>query len=77
MKDCVYIVRLGYMDFRFTNKVRALDFAREALLAYVKDGDNDRLRVNINLELEEAPEEPKDPEDMVDDLPFDNEGGDE
>ena len=72
-REIIYIVHVGYYEFKFYNSRNALSFAQEALRSNLEKGG---LPVRIELKWEER-EEPAeaDIEDVIDIDSLDLEGG--
>lgn len=75
-RELIYIVHVGYYEFKFYNSRNALSFAQEALQSNLEKGG---LPVCIELQWEEPKEEEKpaeaDIEDVIDIDSLDLEGG--
>ena len=74
-RELIYIVHVGYYEFKFYNSRNALSFAQEALQSNLEKGG---LPVRIELQWEEPEEEEPaeaDIEDVIDIDSLDLEGG--
>ena len=73
-RELIYIVHVGYYEFKFYNSRNALSFAQEAMRSNLEEGG---LPVRIELQWveEEEPAE-ADIEDVIDIDSLDLEGGD-
>ena len=73
-REIIYIVHVGYYEFKFYNSRNALSFAQEAMRSNLEKGG---LPVRIELKWEER-EEPAeaDAEDVVDIDSLNLDGGD-
>jgi hypothetical protein len=76
-RELIYIVHVGYYEFKFYNSRNALSFAQEAMQTTIEEGG---VKVRIELQWEE-PEEEEEPaeadiEDVIDIDSLNLDGGD-
>ena len=74
-RELIYIVHVGYYEFKFYNSRNALSFAQEAMQTTIEEGG---VKVRIELQWEEPEEEEPaevDIEDVIDIGSLDLEGG--
>ena len=74
-RELIYIVHVGYYEFKFYNSRNALSFAQEAMQTTIEEGG---VKVRIELQWEEPEEEEPaeaDIEDVIDIDSLDLEGG--
>ena len=75
-RDIIYIVHVGYYEFKFYNSRNALSFAQEAMQTTIEEGG---VKVRIELQWEEPEEEEPaeaDTEDVIDIDSLNLDGGD-
>ena len=75
-REIIYIVHVGYYEFKFYNSRNALSFAQEAMQTTIEEGG---VKVRIELQWEELEEEEPaeaDAEDVVDIDSLNLDGGD-
>ena len=73
-RDIIYIVHVGYYEFKFYNSRNALSFAQEAMQSNLEKGG---LPIRIELQWEEEEESAEvDTEDVIDIDSLDLDGGD-
>lgn len=76
-RELIYIVHVGYYEFKFYNSRNALSFAQEAMQTTIEEGG---VKVRIELQWEE-PEEEEEPaeadiKDVIDIDSLNLDGGD-
>ena len=73
-RDIIYIVHVGYYEFKFYNSRNALSFAQEAMQSNLEKGG---LPIRIELQWEEEEESAEvDTEDVIDIDSLNLDGGD-
>jgi len=73
-RDIIYIVHVGYYEFKFYNPRNALSFAQEAMQTTIEEGG---VKVRIELQWEEEEESAEvDTEDVIDIDSLNLDGGD-
>ena len=72
-REIIYIVRVGYYEFKFYSSRNALSFAQEALQSNLEKGGLP-VRIELKWEEEEEPAE-ADIEDVIDIDSLNLEGG--
>jgi len=76
-RELIYIVHVGYYEFKFYNSCNALSFAQEAMQTTIEEGG---VKVRIELQWEEPEEEEEpaevDTEDVIDIDSLNLDGGD-
>ena len=73
-RELIYIVHVGYYEFKFCNSRNALSFAQEAMQSNLEKGG---LPIRIELQWEEEEESAEvDTEDVIDIDSLDLDGGD-
>ena len=73
-RELIYIVHVGYYEFRFCNSRNALSFAQEAMRSNLEKGGLP-VRIELQWEEEEEPAE-ADIEDVIDIDSLNLDGGD-